>query len=257
MGLSPLPAAELLVLARTARARRELASAFTRYEKSIIDTPLGKLPQYKTFEGTLRSQPLDVLGWALGGAPWTYQWGQPAGFAYRRLRPQRLLTGDLPAFLASPKLRPRRELAERQKFEHSWAWRVRVAMLPLTIALAGDEEHADEDLQKESDELLARAVARRAEFGRTRGWFTPIAHDFPLGRKVFGRVFDACPSPMYFEYLANEGLRAANWLGDVDQPWRQTSTATPLGFVVPARLLDDRRFLEGYLNPRNDSRWYY
>lgn len=211
----------------------------------------------------MRSQPLEVLGWALGGTGWTKRWGVVTTFAYDKLKPERLLGGTLPDFLLRPRLRARKELAERRDFEEAWAWRVRMAGLPLTIAMANNEEMPDwtgvneDPLEKERDAIFAKAVARRAADGRERGWFTPVAGDFPIQRRAFGTVFDSDYSPMSFEQFANEGLRAANWLMRSGERWQSATVATPFGFVLPARFVDDRRFLKYYLDPRGDGRWYY
>jgi hypothetical protein len=236
-----------------------LRGSFTGIERRVIATRLGGMPNYRMNEGWFRAEAIEVLAWALGKGRGLPSIDRRPSIAFTGLSIDRDLSAKPAAWLAQPALRPHQELVERQEFEQAWAWRARLALLRLTIAFhyADDLDQAEIE-SKQLDEFLDQVVAERTRKLKGRGWFKPVRNDFPFGRRTFASVFDKDLSPgRSFEPLVNERLRAANWLLRPAQAWHSTSTRTPLGFTIPVKHRGDMQFLKKFLDPKDDSRWYY
>jgi hypothetical protein len=248
-------ARQLFELSRDSLAHPGLRRAFTPRERKTIALPLGKLGVSRTVEATFRAEPIAVLAWALGHGDVPTSWEAIPSTAYRDLKPENAVGEKLPAFLATPRLRTRRDLQARRGYEHVWAWRVRMEGLQLTIALASSDDGMDH--APGTAELFRSEVAKRAKLAEAKKWLKRIGNDFPFRGRPFSKVFAASAYPgRDFEAFANERLRVANWLLRPTQNWHRVSTMTPLGFVLPKRMIGDARFLKAYLDPSDDSHWY-
>jgi hypothetical protein len=255
VGISKLSARKLFVCSLAALDDPELRRALTSREKDAIGRPLGKLGQGRTAEAMFRAEPISILTWALGEGRFPKQWLGDSGLAYERFKPDELAAGRMPRFLSEPRLRPRRELLKRRNYEYAWTWRVRLEGLRLTSAIASDETGLDDAAG--ITELFKRQAAKAAKAAAAKGWFKPIRDDFPLYRRPFARAFALSINPgRDFEAYANERLRAMNWVLKPELKWHRVSTATPLGFTLHRRMVDDAELLRMYLNPKDDSFWY-
>lgn len=248
-------ATDLFEISTQALAHPALKSAFTKRERDLIRKRLGSLSHYLVMEAGYRAEPLEILLWSLGFGTDTVPGGTMGKSVFKILQPVRDLSHAPLPLLAKPRLRSAAQLRHQQAICQAWAWRARMSVLPRTISLECLDEKAEDD----STAFLNDVIAARSAACHKQGIIPKLAKgDFAIDRRPFAVVFDEdmAPTPFY-EQSSQERLRAINWVLKPRQDWHKASTRTPLGFTIPARFRGDSRFLNGYINPKDDSRWYY
>lgn len=247
-------AQELFEISNRALTHPLLKTSFTKRERDLIATRLGSLPNFRIAEASYRAEPLEVLLWALGSGPSTIPGDQVGTRVFKLLLPTRDLSDSPHPLLNEPRLRTAKQLRLQQSICVAWAWRARLAVLPLTIALA-DETDDGSMFNAFYKSIIAKHTAKYAKRGIVK---RIVGNDFAVGRRSFARAFDeAVRQPTPLEQSSRERLRAINWVLKPAQNWHTTSTNTPLGFVLPKHFQGDMKFLQNHLlNPKDDSFWF-
>ena len=190
-------------------------SAFTPRERAFMSANLLKLKPREHIDMGWCVESLNVLAWALRARPTLPPY-------HRQISPKSLrhfASGDLRGFVASAKLRARREIEKARDLAEFWHWRSRTRELaqtgkpPFEPPVDGIESYDD----------IVRMAA--VEAGK-RGDFRPIRQDFP----AFGRAYRELTEDQWSDVrsITSERHRALNWLCGYAprNSWAQTPTDT-------------------------------
>ncbi len=245
---------QLFEISNQALAHPHLKTSFTKRERELIKKRLGSLPKFRIAEASYRAEPLEILLWALGSGPATIVGGGYGTSVFKLLTPENALCEPPLPILAKPNLRPLSQLRHQQAVCSAWTWRARVAVLPMT---GGVSEETDGD--RNFDAFYRSVISDRTNKWRKSQVITKVVgNDFAVGRRSFARAaYELVFQPTFLEHTSRERLRAINWILDPKQEWHSTSTSTPLGFTLPERYRGDMKYVSNYMNPKDDSRWFY
>lgn len=241
-----LSAQQLDELSKAAVASPRLRSHFTKTERRILKTKLGKLSPWRAWSASYRCEPLGMLLWALRVRKHVDTWHNLERNAIVCTTPEDVREVGWDELWKHQSLRPRNELTRMMKVAELFAWRTRMYVITLYIAIRRDENHLG---SSPDPPTLARTVRRRTMQAARDGLAKTKKGEILLGEKTLLRHLQSELPLAHEEYIFFERFRTARWMLQPRSSYDRTRTPSPLRFEVDPKYFTNLTFLRTMFDP--------
>ena len=239
---------ELDELSKAALSCRRLKRHFSRKERTVIKTSLGRLSPWRAWSASYRCVPIGLLLWALNVPKHTAAWHNLEHNAIDCITPEQAREIGWERLWADRVLRPQSELRRQTKIAEIYAWRTRVHGLTHTIALRRPSGHLG---SVPTPSALIRAVERRSADAVRSGLAKARGGEIVFGRTTLLSFLESSQPLAHAEYVFYELLRTARWIQNPQTSYERTRTTTPLGFDLDPRYFASLTFIRTSFDPPN------
>jgi hypothetical protein len=239
---------ELDALSKAALSCRRLKRHFSRKERTVIKTSLGRLSPWRAWSSSYRCVPIGLLLWALNVPKHIAAWHSLERNAIGCITPEQAREIGWERLWADRVLRPQSELRRQTQIAEIYAWRTRVHGLTHTIALRRPRGHLG---SVPTPPALIRAVERRTTHAVRSGLVKARGGEIVFGSTTLLGFLESSQPLAHAEYAFYELLRTARWIQNPQTSYERTRTTTPLGFDLDPQYFTNLTFIRSRFDPPN------
>lgn len=223
-----------------------LCKHFTKTERKIIKAKLGKLSPWRAWSSSYRCEPLGMLLWSLNVPKCGETWQYLERNAIRCVTPEQVRATGWDELWHSLRLRPRSELTRMMNISELFAWRTRVYVMTLTIAI---RRKKDDFGPLPVPPPLVRAVRQRTKQAVRDRLANASKDEILLGRRSLLKHLENALPLVHQEYIFFERFRTARWILNPQSSYERTRTLTPLRFKVDPKYFTNLTFIRTLFDP--------